>query len=473
VISGSRIRTAPFGKDGVPAEQAAQWLESFQHGEVPAQLPQRFSGEEFWVSGRRLETLWDARDLLGTIEEDIRDLASRENLRMTDLESGKLLVACEFPGLLRQAVDRRVPRPRIDTGSVPGARYAAAWSLAGILTGRTDAGQSLRLAEQALERSIFTDETAPAVLAAITAHLLSEEPARARAWCDRFLQEARDRYAVPWQALLTALRAESALREGDHAGAIADANRALRLLPAQRWGVRIGGPLGTLLLAHTPAGSSAKAAALVRRRVPESMFETRYGLGYLYARGHHHLAAGEHLPALADFLRCGRVLADWGLDDDRRTHWQLSVAAAYMATGDYSKAVERIVQVLDHGRHAVAGTSDADSRFDRHEAVFEQLRAATGSAGLPTVLATLLRERPAGGEPADVPRYKIYDRNTVCLQQLSPSERRVALLAANGESNQTIARELSVTVSTVEQHLTRTYRKLQLADRQELRTRLG
>jgi hypothetical protein len=75
VISGSRIRTAPFGKDGVPAEQAAQWLESFQHGEVPAQLPQRFSGEEFWVSGRRLETLWDARDLLGTIEEDIRDLA--------------------------------------------------------------------------------------------------------------------------------------------------------------------------------------------------------------------------------------------------------------------------------------------------------------------------------------------------------------------------------------------------------------
>ncbi|CAO5178148.1 hypothetical protein FAIPA1_400045 [Frankia sp. AiPs1] len=55
---------------------------------------------------------------------------------------------------------------------------------------------------------------------------------------------------------------------------------------------------------------------------------------------------------------------------------------------------------------------------------------------------------------------------------LSEAERRVAELAVRGYSNRKIATELFITVSTVEQHLTRTYRKLQVDSRSALPARL-
>jgi DNA-binding CsgD family transcriptional regulator len=55
---------------------------------------------------------------------------------------------------------------------------------------------------------------------------------------------------------------------------------------------------------------------------------------------------------------------------------------------------------------------------------------------------------------------------------LSDAERRVAALAARGDTNREIARRLYITVSTVEQHLTRVYRKLNVAGREDLAVRL-
>ncbi len=52
--------------------------------------------------------------------------------------------------------------------------------------------------------------------------------------------------------------------------------------------------------------------------------------------------------------------------------------------------------------------------------------------------------------------------------QLSRAEQRVAVLAARGMSNRQIARKLFITVSTVEQHLTRIYRKLNVTRRDQL-----
>jgi len=55
---------------------------------------------------------------------------------------------------------------------------------------------------------------------------------------------------------------------------------------------------------------------------------------------------------------------------------------------------------------------------------------------------------------------------------LSEAERRVASLAVRGYTNRDIAAHLYLTVSTVEQHLTRTYRKLRVNRRQDLPTNL-
>jgi DNA-binding CsgD family transcriptional regulator len=56
---------------------------------------------------------------------------------------------------------------------------------------------------------------------------------------------------------------------------------------------------------------------------------------------------------------------------------------------------------------------------------------------------------------------------------LTPSERRVADLAAEGQTNRDIAQALFVTPKTVEVHLSNTYRKLGIGSRRELRSALG
>ena len=56
---------------------------------------------------------------------------------------------------------------------------------------------------------------------------------------------------------------------------------------------------------------------------------------------------------------------------------------------------------------------------------------------------------------------------------LTPSERRVSALAADGMTNKEIAQALFVTVNTVETHLRRSYRKLGINSRAQLAGRLG
>ncbi len=51
---------------------------------------------------------------------------------------------------------------------------------------------------------------------------------------------------------------------------------------------------------------------------------------------------------------------------------------------------------------------------------------------------------------------------------LTPSERRVAVLATAGHTNKAIAQQLYVTPKTVEVHLSSAYRKLGIGSRNEL-----
>lgn len=56
---------------------------------------------------------------------------------------------------------------------------------------------------------------------------------------------------------------------------------------------------------------------------------------------------------------------------------------------------------------------------------------------------------------------------------LTPAELRVAALAARGYVNREIAEQLFITPSTVEQHLTRVFRKLGITGRDSLPTSLS
>ncbi|MDQ6805802.1 MAG: helix-turn-helix transcriptional regulator [Actinomycetota bacterium] len=59
------------------------------------------------------------------------------------------------------------------------------------------------------------------------------------------------------------------------------------------------------------------------------------------------------------------------------------------------------------------------------------------------------------------------------VASLTPSERRVAEMAARGPSNREIAQTLFVTQRTVEVHLTSIYRKLAISSRSQLASTFG
>jgi DNA-binding CsgD family transcriptional regulator len=59
------------------------------------------------------------------------------------------------------------------------------------------------------------------------------------------------------------------------------------------------------------------------------------------------------------------------------------------------------------------------------------------------------------------------------VESLTPSERRVAVMAAEGPTNREIAQALFITPKTVEVHLSRVYRKLGISSRSQLQAALG
>ncbi|HEX6389416.1 MAG TPA: helix-turn-helix transcriptional regulator, partial [Solirubrobacteraceae bacterium] len=80
--------------------------------------------------------------------------------------------------------------------------------------------------------------------------------------------------------------------------------------------------------------------------------------------------------------------------------------------------------------------------------------------------ATLLAERAEQELEATGARPR--RRELSGVDALTPSERRVAEMAAKGMSNPEIAQALFVTRKTVEMHLGRVYRKLDVHGREEL-----
>jgi DNA-binding CsgD family transcriptional regulator len=68
---------------------------------------------------------------------------------------------------------------------------------------------------------------------------------------------------------------------------------------------------------------------------------------------------------------------------------------------------------------------------------------------------------------------RIGGRSRVEHGGLSPAERQVATLAAEGLTNKEIAARLAVSVYTVERHLTHVYEKLGVQSRAQLAHRLA
>ncbi|MGW4059763.1 AAA family ATPase [Amycolatopsis sp. NPDC004747] len=390
-------------------------------------------------------------------------------------------------------------------------------------------GVAVRRAEEVLGSTTAVGTgSLPALQNALLTLVYADRADLAAGWADDLI--AKSAGAAASEAVLLNVRAETALRMGEPHQAIRFAEDALHRISPEGWGAGIGAPLAVLVCAHSLLGEVDAAAEWLAHEVPDYLYETTFGLMYLRARGVHHLAVGRPRAALRSFLQCGELAMSWKLDLPGIVPWRTDAAKAYLELGEPGRVGQlvrehietrgggcrvratglRLMAAATEGRQglillresidlAEAARDRAElvcglialgerlcgvGELDKASALVNRAKAVAEQHGLRPLSERLLDraepafrgfrvvEPPARGEVPEArsgqPADERIPETAEVLLMLSEAERRVANLAALGSTNREISRKLHITVSTVEQHLTRIYRKLKVKRRSDL-----
>ncbi len=230
-------------------------------------------------------------------------------------------------------------------------------------------------------------------------------------------------------------------------------------------------------------------------------------------RGHRLLREGHAAEACENYARLEATRTRMGIGEPCLPAWGRHAIAAYLAAGRIEDA-ERVISWLDQtrmpcrfpriaastGKAQLAELAGDDSAAQSH---FDAALALHSEVDLPlehveTLLAygsflrrsgRALQARSVLAQAADIAaaaeagwlaalagaELKVAGGRQRDRRRgmLSPQEQRVARLAAHGATNAEIARQLYVSVSTVETHLEHIYAKLGIHSRYELMARVG
>ncbi|GIH96794.1 AAA family ATPase [Planobispora siamensis] len=444
----------------------------------------------------------DAKDVL----HHLRGLDELDREGMTELAVARAWFHGACPSFLSHLPEPDAREAACATHSLTAARRVESANMLVRALAEGPNAETAATAERVLRGSQLDEMSMDTVESALLTLTYVGRADRAAPWCDAFIEEAVRRQAPSRQARLSAIRAEIGLRRGDLAAAAGDARRALEIIPPGSWGVAVGAPLGALLWAGAAMSRQEACLPHATQPVPEAMLETRFGLLYLYGKARFTLMAGQAEQALRDLRLCGELTGRWGLDSPEFIPWRVDAAECLVRLGDPDEGRSLVEEELRRGpgrssrvhgmaMRVLAATGEARHRVnllrraadllqtggDKYElarALFDLVEAyhAIGEYRRGGMLArrakALAQECHADGlsqalSPGD------HDGEAPGVQPiLSDAERRVAALAADGYSNRDISAKLHITVSTVEQHLTRVYRKLNVSRRTDLPSRL-
>ncbi len=395
-------------------------------------------------SGRTQEVSALLADLDAVREELSQDARAR-------LDTLRVWFAYFFPAYAARYRHGPLEPPQGPGGGIVSVdpQWDGALVLASLLAeGPTD--DACGAAEQLLQAQVPHQPFLAPTMAAVISLIRGARLERAAEWCDRLVVGCSE-YTTTCQAILLAASATLESWLGHFSTALVRAERALALLPPPAWGVAIGLPLSAKVLACVGLGKPETAAECFRPPVPQLMFQSLPGLHYLQARGRLHLAAGRHQAALGDFSACRDLMAAWNLQVSVFTPWRVHSAEALAELGDTDEAVRLLEEEL--------AQPDPGSPWlrDQAQALYDRLcGTGTPAGGVP----------PGGSGPGPGPGGGPAAAGE--LTALSRAEHQVARLAGEGLTNRAIAARLGVTPSTVEQHLTRIYRKLGVRGRAAL-----
>jgi len=318
------------------------------------------------------------------------------------------------------------------------------------------------------------------------------------------IELAKQHGSLPAFSMAAQLRAYAWLRRGFLAEAEADAASVL-----EHPGLPGFPPYGHITLVNVLLlkGKSAEAAEVFAQAAfePAAAGHVRY----LQTRARLRAASGHSGEALEDLIACGRLEREWEIHTPAFSTWRADAAPLLASLGRNDEARALAREELDRCRafgapgplgaslrtlglmepgisgirlleQAVACLRRSPARLEHALALLE-LGAATRRAGRRADAREPLREalelaRACG---ADAVTVRAHDEliaagarprrdPTQSRSNLTPSELRVARMAAEGMTNREIAQALFLTENTIETHLRSVFRKLQLRSRSQL-----
>jgi len=336
---------------------------------------------------------------------------------------------------------------------------------------------------------------------------------------EQALAYARQRGATPELVAAYWMNAGGAWARGELATAEADLRQALEIARLGRLATSelvVRALLAGVLVLRgelTAADAEIEAAGLggvpATARIPVFAFSIA-----LAARGQLRFAQGRLEEAAADLLELDRLSKGWGVIGAPAPPARICAARVLAAVGEHERARTKAEAALAHARRwgaptllsqalrtvatttngaerlalleeAAAVVDSSPARLARAEALADLGAAlrrvnsrADARAPLREALELARRCGAAGLARQTFDELQATGENVrrwtpIGVESLTPSERRVAEMAANGMTNRQIAQSLFLTVKTIETHLAATYDKLGIHSRRELPEALG
>ena len=459
-----------------------------------------------WASGPGRQ---DPEQVLAMVEQAIGGVAGRHRELELRLEAARVMALFMSPALLLQALGE--PERFAD---LEGRSAGECELLLHVASHRLLSGRPAADVAAPLERAVAEPQLVAAIgpdsvwLDLVIGGLFKADRLDlARRTVAIAFAEAQRRGSAPGFAAASMWRAWIALRAGEGAEAEADARAAYELLPAAMWLHDRSVACMTEVLIERGRLAEAQAAVDAPGAAPAIASDARTEL-LLSTRSMLRVAQGDLRAALADQLEARALRGDGAVPDPNFEGW-LRLARLHHATGDERTAAREAEAALSWARvwdtpgyvgqaltvsGLILGGAEGLARL--HDAV-EQLERSPARCELARSLVELgaaLRRRgeraaareplrraldlaSAGGLVATAERAraelrvtgaKVHRLASTGLASLTPSERRIVDLAADGASNAEIAQGLFVTVKTVEMHLGNAYRKLGISSRRQL-----
>ena len=446
------------------------------------------------------------RDLLRAEADRVEDVSAEQAARMRSLAS----VLSTMLGEVREGVGlaRRAWEVQRNGGPSEVAQASAVLALGLLLVGERAEGERLAATAAGALAALSADQAGVELALSGHALMLAERWDESVRFLYRIIEHARRHQGPAFLSTALAMLADVQIRQGRLHEALAGAAEAVDI--CEEVGSATERTHALVVLAHAKAVLGDETA---RDHAEEALARAReQDAGALEPFAHHalgllHLAHGRDVAAIAHLEEAGRLTGADDVVDPIVVPWARDLVEALVRTGDLIRAAAVSTELSARATgagpwvraiaarcHGLLGGDDAE---DHLRSALEELppehapyEAARTALVLGELLRRQLRRREArehlaralgiferlGAEPwAKRARGELRAAGGVpplpatgTLTTLTPQELRVALRVADGDTNREVAAALYLSPKTVENTLTRAYRKLGVRSRTEL-----